>query len=144
MSNVSISATMGLLLTTLVNLIGCSGCQPPNDGPDRYLLTGKATFAGKPIPYGSIMLEPDESKGNRGPVGVADIRDGRYQIRDRKGHIGGPHVATILGNTGVRSMNPDEDTSLFPPYQISVDLPAKNSQCDFDVPEDAGGMSSSR
>jgi len=144
MSNRSPGPAAGLLLAAFVSLIACSGCPSPQDGPDRFLLTGKATYAGKPIPHGSMMLEPDESKGNRGPVGVADIREGHYQIRDRKGHVGGPHVVTILGHTGVRTANPDEDTSLFPPFQILVDLPAKNSQYDFDVPAETPGASSSR
>jgi hypothetical protein len=115
----------------------CSGCGKASEGPTRYRLTGAALFDGQPIPYGSILLEPDRSRGNQGPAGMADIRQGEYQMREGRGHVGGAHVITILATNGKRPTNPDEDTTLFLPYKIHLDLPAEDSRHDFDVPRSA-------
>lgn len=115
----------------------CGGCGGASEGPARYQLTGAALFDGQPIPYGSILLEPDRSRGNQGPAGMADIRKGQFQMREGRGHVGGPHLITILATNGKRPTNPDEDTTLFLPYKISLTLPAEDSRHDFDVPRSA-------
>ncbi|NUQ61514.1 MAG: hypothetical protein HUU20_03435 [Pirellulales bacterium] len=65
---------------------------------------------------------------------MADISDGSFQTRDGRGHIGGPHIATITATDGTRPESPDVDNSLFPPYQLKVNLPVEDSVYDFDVP----------
>ena len=120
-----------LLLAAACLLCGCGG----NTGLETYELSGQATFDGQPLPYGSILLEPDTDLGNSGPGSVAEISDGSYNTRAGKGHVGGPHVATIIATDGTQPENPDVDNSLFPPYRTKIDLPKEDSKHDFDVPK---------
>ena len=119
-----------VLLSLLVFSIGCGR----SDDPRAFQLSGQATFDGEPIPWGSILLEPDSAQGNTGPAGVAEISQGRFRTRSGSGHVGGPHVVTIIATDGSRPESPDVDNSLFPPYQTKLDLPAENSEHDFEVP----------
>lgn len=128
-----VASAFAVLLSAACLLSGCT----QSDGPQTYQLSGKATFDGKPIPYGSILLEPDTEKGNSGPGSVAGITEGSYQTKEGKGHVGGPHVATIIATDGSQPESPDVDNSLFPPYRTEVDLPQKDSRHDFEVPADA-------
>ncbi len=120
-----------------VMILGCAalalgGCGGPAD--QRFDVSGSATVGGSPIQQGSILFEPDLSKGNHGPAGFAVIKDGKYDTAiDGKGTIGGPHIVKIIGSVA------DSDTagSLFSDYQTSVDLPAQTASQDFDVPASA-------
>jgi len=120
--------------------ICCSGCGP--DGPQRFHVSGHVTFGGKPVPAGTIIFEPDDSKKNEGPQGMAPITDGRFDTaREGKATVGGPHRVTILGCDGVNvSEVSPQGRPLFEPYLTTADLPKKQSQVDFDVP--AKGISS--
>ena len=118
----------GLLPIAILGLAGCG-----SDGPPRYDLSGAATYQGKPIPGGRIMLQPDAKQGNQGPGSVADITDGRYRTRRGKGTVGGPHIVTVFGTDGTVPTEED-DKSLFPPYRTKVDLPKEDATLDFDVP----------
>jgi len=120
-----------LCLASACLLCGCGS----TTGPETYELSGQASFNGQPIPFGSILLEPDTELGNSGPGSVAEISDGSYNTRAGKGHVGGPHIATIIATDGTQPENPDVDNSLFPPCQIKIDLPKEDSKHDFDVPK---------
>jgi len=113
-----------------------SGCGP--SGPPRYQVSGAVTYGGEPIPAGRVFFEPDESKGNVGPIGTAVINGGRYETRSGEGPIGGPHVVIINGHDGIPDpVEPDETPmgrTLFFPYKTHVDLPKEASTQDFDVP----------
>ncbi len=122
-----------LMLTAALLMAGCGG----GDGPERYDLSGTVTFAGKPVPAGSIVFQPDTSKGNSGPQGVADIRDGKYDTSDGKGLIGGPHIVRITGFDAVAASEDDVVHALFAEYGIQADLPRKSGTMDFEVPADA-------
>jgi len=113
------------------------GCQSEMEGPSRYTLSGTATYAGKPIPFGRILLQPDAEKGNQGPAGVAEIANGKFETRSGKGHVGGPHRITIIATDGSRPKSADVDNSLFPPFEMEMTLPPKNSTHDFSVPSSA-------
>ncbi len=103
--------------------------------------TSPVTFAGKPVPVGTISFEPDSSQGNRGPGSVAQIKDGKYSTGG-KGPTGGPHIVRITGSDGVPSTidgRPDgmflpEGKALFAPYETKVDLPKGATTKDFEVP----------
>ncbi|MBA2113781.1 hypothetical protein [Bremerella alba] len=120
----------GMVLAGLM-LLGCSGA---TDGPQRYEVSGSATYKGEPIPFGRILLEPDATQGNTGPGSVAEIKNGWYVTRPNSGHTGGSFRVTIMGTDGSRPASADVDNSLFPPYQTSIVLPEQSSQHDFDVP----------
>lgn len=123
-----------VVAATMASLVGCGG----DSGPKRYDLSGTVTYDGKPVPAGTIIFEPDSSKGNPGPQGVAEIRDGKYDTsKNGKGLIGGPHIVRI---TGFDRATEDETTTaepLFSEYKIEVDLPKEGGTKDFEVPADA-------
>jgi len=109
-------------------------------GSGAYSVSGNVTFAGKPIPVGKIYFTPDAAKGNTGPAGYAEIKDGKYSTSAAGGRdvIGGPMVVRITAADGVKI---DEERPngkpLFPPYQVVADLPKSSTTKDFDVPASA-------
>lgn len=130
-----------LLLTALA---GCGG-----NGLSR--ISGKVTFAGKPIPAGKIYFIPDGGKGNKGATGYADIKDGAYDT-SAAGGMGaekGPMLVAIEGFDPAapevvdKAAAPGEAPTkppLFPRYQTAADLPGGTTTKDFDVPADATKM----
>ena len=96
-------------------------------GPERYELSGTVQFQGKPVPAGQIVFEPDSSKGNVGPQGMAEIREGKYDTRGGRGMVGGPHVVRIRGydRLSLDEMHPPQP--LFPEYETTVDLSRKTA-----------------
>jgi len=123
-------------------LLALAGCGV-RDGPARYDLSGEVTFDGKPVPVGSIVFAPDSAQGNSGPGATADIQNGRYRTMPRRGTIGGPHTATIIGfdgeafqtTEGGRTVHHPMGKPLFAPVTIKVDLPKKSGVHDFAVPK---------
>ena len=85
------------LLVAAMAVAGLAGCGPR--GPERFQLTWKVTFAGKPVPSGLIRFEADATKGSSGPVGYAAIKNGRYTTATEgaKGALEGPLVAFLTG-----------------------------------------------
>lgn len=129
------------LTVAMVTVAGCG-----NDGDPRQIdLSGTVSFGGKPIPAGSIIFEPDSTKGNSGPQGVADIRDGKYDTSATgKGTVGGAYVVRITGFDRVEESEYAPATALFDEYRIEVDLPKETSKMDFEVPADAPKKSGSQ
>lgn len=122
----------------LVLLVATAGCQPA--GPQRYHLSGQVSFAGSPVPAGTIVFEPDASQGNDGPQGVAIIVNGLFDTaRGGKGTVGGPHRVTILGCDGVNvnEVSP-QGKPLFEPFVTTADLPKNRGEINFEVPAKSG------
>ena len=130
------------LVFCLAAVVGCT-----QSGPQRFRLQGKITFAGKPVPAGTIVFEPDDTKGNQGPQGIAPIEKGVFDttFKGGQGIVGGPHRVLIMGCDGanVSEVSP-QGKNLFDPYFTTADLPRKTGNVDFDVPASAGGASSGR
>jgi hypothetical protein len=125
-----------LFLASCCVALGCGGS--PN-----YQVEGKATFAGQPIPAGTITFTPDAAKGNTGPVGYAIITNGQFSTSSGggKGTAGGPTIVKIEGSDGVKIDDErPKGKALFPYYEMPVDLPKSNSTKDFDVPAAAAKM----
>jgi hypothetical protein len=120
------SVTRGLCLSLLLPALGCG-----QQGPVRFDVSGKVTFAGKPIPDGWVCFTPDTTKGNSGPQGVARIQAGTFNTagKDGKGITGGPMVVRIEGFDGSTEVR-----HLFAPYETNIDLPHAATTRDFDVP----------
>lgn len=112
-------------------LIGCGG----EKKIQRYEITGKVTYDGKPVSNGVISFYPkDKSIGG----GFAMISDGQYDSQKTgRGHLSGSHTISITG-FGTELVNPNNPDSerrpLFPTYEVVVDLPKKIETRDFDVP----------
>jgi len=124
-----------LILVTL----GCSGGLKLQD------VTGKATYAGKPIPYGTIEFIPDVARGNQGAPGSAEIIDGQFSTRKQNGRgvVTGPHVVRITAYEEKPMGSKDETVSstgkppLFSGYTVNVD--GFLAEHNFEVPESAKG-----
>ena len=114
-------------------------------GDSTYRVSGKVNFKGQPIPEGRIIFTPDTTKGNKGPAGSAEIKDGQYDTgaEGGKGVVGGPMIVRIEAWDPAKKIEkPDKSAlvnfpPLFPPYQTTADLPKSDSTKDFDVPADA-------
>jgi hypothetical protein len=126
----------GILLSALaLTSAGLVGCGKRNsDG--LHEVSGSVTFAGQPVPAGRVVIEPDEAQGATGMVSIADIKNGSYRTRPERGFGGGPCRVTIYGTDGTLPTE-EKDTSLFRPWQTTVDLPREACRHDFDVPADA-------
>jgi hypothetical protein len=106
-------------------LVGCA-----DDGPKRYRVSGEAKFDGQPIPYGDVLFTPDGAKGNSGPQGIAQIRDGRFDTAgpDGKGVAGGATVIKVTGLSGPGG-------KLLCEYEMKVDLPRADGTQNIEVPK---------
>jgi hypothetical protein len=89
-------------------------------------------------------MNPDLSKGNDGPQGMAEIRDGRFDTRERdKGAPSGPVLFMIDGFDGVAQGESPSGKPLFIGYKVQLDLPKQASEQNIDVPESAGATAKS-
>lgn len=131
-------AARSLVAAVLVSLtIGCGG-----DG--TYHVSGKVTFKGQPVPAGKIYFKPDGAKGNTGPTGYADIKNGAYNTASAggKGSVGGAVVIGLEGidpsGPGAKEKSPDVTAKvLFPWWEVKVDMPKASTTKDIDVPAEA-------
>src|SRR5512139_3300055 len=120
---------IGLFVLGMGMVVGCG-----DSGPARLRLSGDAKFDGQPIPYGDVVLTPDDSKKNSGPQGFANIRDGKYDTSASggKGFAGGPTVVRVTGLTG-------EGGKVLCEYEYKVDLPRADGTHEINVPKTAAG-----
>ena len=117
-----------LTLATLIlaTFAGCGG----DGSPQRFHLSGDVTFDGQPIPAGMIVFTPDGAKGNSGPQGTAEIKDGKYDT-SAEGGMGIGGGATVVRVTGLSG------TKLLCEYEDQVDLPKEDSIHNVEVPASA-------
>lgn len=100
--------------------LGCGGTSL-ND------LSGKVTFAGKPVTKGRIYFTPDAMKKNEGPQGFAEIVDGEYDTRkEGRAPVRGPVLVNVISTTA-----PDV---VFDEYRVPADLAPGASTFDLDIP----------
>lgn len=135
---IRLSGLRGLRLALWI-LAACSlpSCGQTIDGPPRYILRGKVTFEGKPVPAGFITFSPSADRGNHGPGGGAPIVNGSYAAPRDKGVVGGAYDVRIVGYDGKATVMEGEQlpdgTPLFRPFETTVELPKEDSVKDFDV-----------
>ncbi len=122
----------------LMSLVGCGG---GDAGPPRFQLSGTVTFDGNPVPNGMIVFEPDTSRNNKGPQGLAVIDQGKFDtsLAGGKGIVGGPMVVRITGQSSKGDPNSDEPIkALFENFELREEFPKSKSTKDFAVPKEAG------
>ena len=95
--------------------------------------SGEVTFAGQPVPAGSVYFTPDVAKHNTGPQGVAEIRAGKYST-EGKGTAGGPVQVRIEGFDGQITPNLPYGRPLFVPFEMEIDLPREATTKNLEVP----------
>lgn len=131
-----INRSFGFLVigAILLNLPACSTST-------RQQMSGQVTYGGKPVPFGEIYFDPDEAKGNTGPQGVGEIRNGEYVTRPGFSPGPGLHLVRITGYDGVvpagpeAAMYPNGKPWAFGEYQTHVEIKAGETRKDFHVPE---------
>jgi hypothetical protein len=129
-----IRAVRGFWLLAVV-IFAIAGCGKPP--PKRYQLSGKITWAGKPIPAGMLYIEPDLAAGTNGLQGYAVIEKGQYDTRKGgQGHSGGKSVLRIFAGDGVVSGEATMGQPLFPEYTWKEELPTADVTKDIEIPAD--------
>jgi hypothetical protein len=125
----------------VVFLLACGGCSKPE--VERYALSGKVTYQGQPVPVGSILFEPDGSKGNRGPQGYSTIIDGYYETNKYgKGAVTGPINVQIMGFSKDENISEEGTKPLFPPFKTSIVIVPESTTFDFEIPTSHGEKTS--
>lgn len=123
----------------LLPLFAGGGCGSSKSGPTIYKVSGTVQHDGNPVPKGFITFIPNTKKGNSGPGGGAEIKDGHFETAPGKGVVGGAYIVQIRGSDGIPTKEEGEDVpdgkELFPPYQVEVDFPTENTEKDFTVPK---------
>lgn len=121
-----------VLLSSILFLSSCSDSEKI-----EYLgISGTVTYKNKPLPYGTIIFEPDASAGNTGAQGFASIENGTYNTKlDGRGILGGPYTVFISG----QAQKTDAEAGIIPPplfpdFQMKVNLPKASTTQNFDVP----------
>lgn len=88
------------VLSIAALLIGLASCGPGN-GLNLARVRGTVTLEGEPLKNGTVMFEPDESKGTTGPQAVGTIMpDGTFIMSSQSagdGAVVGFHRVGILG-----------------------------------------------
>ena len=102
-----------LLCMLAALLAGCGG--PP--GPPRYRVRGTVTCGGRPVPAGEVLFSPDGRRGNKGPQGIAIIKDGRYDTEGSR--------APALESPG---------GGLIAEHELTIDLPQADSEQPIEIP----------
>jgi hypothetical protein len=109
------------------------GCGP-KDKRIRNRVTGAITHGGQPLVAGEIMFLPDDSKQNRGPQGLAIIKDGRYDTKGSRapGIDGGAMVIEVTGyldekRSRMVSYQYQAELGHSPQMTLDIDIPAKNA-----------------
>ena len=114
-----------VVMAAVVAAVGCGSSEVP-----RYRVTGAATFDGAPLPAGTVVFTPDPAKGNVGPQGRADIRDGAFDTADDGlGAVGGPTVVEVVGRAA--------DGRVVCRYKTTAELPRASGTQDVAVPASA-------
>jgi hypothetical protein len=114
-------------------LAACSG--KPSGRVDVW---GSVKFKNQPVPAGLIIINPDLSKGNDGPQGMAEIRDGRFDTRRLdKGAPSGHVIFMIDGFDGVAKGDATSGMPLFLGHKVPLELAKGASQQNIDVPDSA-------
>lgn len=128
---------LGLLSGLMICLVGC------DKGPKRYSVSGQLQFNGTPVPSGHLVFTPDRNKGNKGPQGVAVVKDGAIAITSRK-TVGGAHWVNVQVFDGVPFDNGEmiieAGKELAPMQMVEIDLPKEaNANLTINVKKAAKG-----
>jgi hypothetical protein len=123
----------------MLSLLATGGCGSRQSGPKIYKVSGSVEYDGKPVPKGLITFRPNTSKGNSGPGGGAEIKNGRFETEAGKGVVGGAYIVEIRGTDGVPYSESGEEIpegkSLFARYEVEVEFPREDTVQDFHVPK---------
>ena len=90
---------------------------------------------GEPVPAGEIRFTPN--KGNKGPMVLVRIKEGKYQTPKDKGIVGGAYQLRVTGYGAAGSTQdptaPDFGKPLFPIYREDVEFPKEDLEHNIEV-----------
>jgi hypothetical protein len=124
--------SIAVVTTTAILLAALTGC-----GRNKGLteISGTVTYKNAPVPAGTITIEPDSSRGNRGPQCAAGIANGVFKSRSNYGSVSGPVVIRVDGFTGKPEGESIIGRPLFPSYEFTAEIPkAASHTLDIVVP----------
>jgi len=132
----------GALCLVCLVFVGCS--RREYTGPERYPLTGKVTYDGQPIDWGSISFLPTSPDTQRVSGGL--ITDGTYSVPEAKGANAGKHRVEIRWGklTGRKLRDPDSGemyderkeglpARFHTDSDLTADVSAEQTTFDFDL-----------
>lgn len=103
-----------------------SACAADEEHPETTPVTGKVTYAGQPVPKGTITFQSDA-----GQAAVGDIQpDGTYHLSTfaaKDGAVLGHHKVMIISNTADPTMIPGSSPGYVKPKDL---VPKKFGQLD--------------
>jgi hypothetical protein len=122
-------------------VLGCGESFP------RHPVSGTVTYGGKTLAAGSITFEPTESVGKIAPTGMARIENGRFQTPRDQSPTTGRYVVRVVGHDpkilAEIEKNPNKEfvgtLDMFPPYELTVDIPPPGGELTIDVPAGRSG-----
>ncbi len=122
----------GLILLCGLTLVGCGPRRPT-----RYAVSGTVTFAGQPVPNGSVMFQPDLKTNPKGLQGMARIKDGHYLTGEVAGGVPkGGYQVIVYGYDGLnKSETQPEGKEIFPPHSFAWECPGGAQVLDISVPK---------
>lgn len=124
-----------MLLTCIFFLSSCSKAEII----EYHSISGKVTYKDKPLPYGSVIFEPDTKERNAGAQGFAEIENGLFDTSKKgRGVLGGAYNVYISG----QAQKGDPAKGIIPPplfrdFQVKINLPKEPSTQNFNIPPDA-------
>lgn len=123
--------TVCLVVGLIVAVAG--GCGP-RDKRIRNRVTGAITYGGHPVVAGEILFLPDDSKQNRGPQGLAIIKDGRYDTKGSRapGIDGGDMFIEVTAyldekRSRVVTYHYQAELGRSPEMTLDIDIPTKKA-----------------
>lgn len=117
-----------LAFVLCILLVGCG-----DDG--KYTVSGSVNYKGEPVPSGEIRFTPD--KGNKGPMVLARIKDGRYETPKDKGLVGGHYQLRVSGYGAAGNSKdptaPDFGKPLFDPHRKDFEFPKEDYEFNIEI-----------
>lgn len=118
----SVPTGWGWAASLMVAVLFVAGCGEKG-GPQKYTVSGKVTYGGKPISSGDIRFEPKAGEINAETIAHTRIRDGNYTAEV----VGGPQRIYVRDLTGDIDMGDPESPGGQPLFRMEfrdeVDLP---------------------
>ncbi|WP_422931753.1 hypothetical protein [Singulisphaera sp. PoT] len=98
------------------------------DGLKREAVSGKVTYAGKPVEKGSIQFQPQDADQKAGAWG--EIVDGAYSIAASTGPVAGDYTVAIYSassQSAAADALPGDDAGMSDPRAIPDDYNVKST-----------------
>jgi hypothetical protein len=135
----SLASKWAIATLTLAVLSGCGGDEPFT----RHRITGTVTYQGQPVERGMIFIEPADSSvgvSNQAPYGFLHIKGGKFESSTEDSPTSGTYRLKVMGldasQMPERGVVEGDVPTLFPTYELLVEMPPPNNHLDIEVPDE--------